>query len=56
MKIRELAHQWEQQATTSGTTRSYRLDLEVDGVANLPRHAEAPAADAAYAVDDDHRR
>ena len=26
MKIRELAHQWEQQATTSSTTRRYRLE------------------------------
>jgi hypothetical protein len=32
MKIRELAHQWEQQATTSG---SYRLDLEVETAARL---------------------
>jgi len=35
MKIRELAHQWEQQATTSSPTRSYRLDLEVETAARL---------------------
>lgn len=35
MKIRELAHQWEQQATTSSTTRRYHLDLELETAARL---------------------
>lgn len=35
MKIRELAHQWEQQATPPSTTRSYRLDLELETAARL---------------------
>ncbi len=35
MKIRELAHQWEQQTPASGATRSYRLDLELETAARL---------------------
>ena len=35
MKIRELAHQWAQPATTSSTTRRYHLDLELETAARL---------------------
>ena len=35
MKIRELAHQWEQQATTPSRTRTYTLELELETAARL---------------------
>ena len=35
MKIRELAHQWEQQATPARGTRRYTLELDLETAARL---------------------